>query len=110
MRLSVDASENIYNQWRILKTDKQVARKILKNPGVTIELKRASNFEVISRNEQKYNYKIEISGLKSVYILRNCYNFLQNIITFYFSPKKLEKNTPTYNLGRSIFLTHFWRF
>ena len=46
-------SANIYNEWRILKTDKQVAKELLKHPGVKIDIGRAEDFEV----NKKYNSK-----------------------------------------------------
>lgn len=82
----VKASE-IYNHWRILQIDKQIAKELLKRPGVSIELKRSEDFE-ITDEKNKYKYKIFISGLKSLYILRNCYSFLQSVISFYYNKDK----------------------
>jgi len=79
----------IFNQWRILKTDRQVAKELLKHPGVNIELKRSEDFET-GNKKKKYKYKIFISGLKSLFILRNCYFFLQSAISTFFSPEKTK--------------------
>lgn len=89
-------SYDIYNDWRILQTNKQVAKELLKRPGVNIEIKKADDSEDINTNkEKKYKYKIFISGLKSLYILRNCYHFLKNILSFYYNTNKksiIKKN------------------
>jgi hypothetical protein len=90
---------DIYNQWRILKTDKQVAKELLKHPGVNIDIKKSEDFE---SNNKKYKYKIFIKGLKSLYILRNCYFVLQNILSSFFNPKKQIKTQNKLKFNKNI--------
>ena len=80
-------ASNIYNQWLILKNNKQAAKELLKHPGVNIDITKYDGYE----SNKKYNYKIDIKGLKSLYILRNCYVFLQNVLSFFFNPSEKIK-------------------
>lgn len=86
----------LYNDWRILTTNKQVAKELLKRPGVNIDLKKSFDFitkeDTDETGKLTYKYKISIKGLKTLFVLRNCYSFLQTVISLYFNPIK-EKQT-----------------
>lgn len=89
---TITRASEIFNYWKIVQTNKKIAKEILKSPGVNIELKRSDDFYVKNKNKNNYKYKIFISGLKSLYILRNCYSFLQKVLSIYFNNyKKIVK-------------------
>ena len=79
-------STDIYNQWLILKTDKQIAKELLKYPGVNIEIKKSDNFQI-----EKPKYKIFISGLKTLFTLMNAFNFFQKVLHNFFTRKIKKK-------------------
>jgi hypothetical protein len=83
---------DIYKKWEILKNDPQSGRKLLKHPGVTIKLVRKEDTN-----------KIIVEGLNSYFILRNCHEYFQNLIYFYFKPTREKKislqEDITFNFG-----------
>ena len=88
------ASE-MYTDYSIQKYDKESSRQLLDDSGTKIQLKKKKLFFV----NKKYNYNFELQGLKSFFILRNCYSYLQTIIILFFKNKKDKKNTLNFNIS-----------
>lgn len=70
-------AKEIYNEWSILQENRTSASQIIRNPGVLVTI---IEYE-IKKNE--YTYKIKYDNLKSLFVLQNCYHFLQKVIQLY---------------------------
>jgi len=82
---SIIKSKEIYNEWSILQENRTSASQIIKNSGVSVTI-------TDEKNNNKNTYKIKYDNLKSLFILQNCYQFLQKIIHIYlFSGNKIQK-------------------
>jgi hypothetical protein len=75
----------LLKKWVLLREDRQTALRLFRQPGVTIEIKRAD----VTDNKWKNRsvYKVYFQGLPSIFILRHCYRFIQHMIYAYFHPK-----------------------
>jgi len=84
-----------YRQYRVMKEDPQSARRLIKQSGVTMKFTHAEKYQERVKNKTIYNYKIFISGLSSLFILRNCYQFLQHFINSFYHPKLAPEKKAT---------------
>lgn len=79
-------SEQLLNEWYILKSDKQIAKILLKQPGISIKITKSNLYD-----EKNYIYKISIAGLKNLFLLQTSFSFIKNSIKLFFNPIKEEK-------------------
>jgi hypothetical protein len=80
-----EASE-VYKNYRIMKEDPQTARRFIKESGVNIIFSKSEDFIEIRKKQKFYRYKIFIHGLPSLFILNNCYQFLQHFVSSFYHP------------------------
>ena len=84
---SLQKARELYNEWSILQEDKTSASQIIKHSGVIIKIIE----DTIEKN--RYTYKVTYDNLKSLFILRNCYKFLEKVLhIFLLSDRKVKKD------------------
>lgn len=82
-------ASDLYNQYTIYTYDKESSKKTIPQYGTSIHLKKYADFVI----NKKYRYKFEIQGLKSFFILRNCYAYLQTIMVMFLKDFTSYKNS-----------------
>lgn len=73
-------ANDIYRQYKVMKEDPQSAKKVIKQSGLNIQIKPFLE-------NKKYSYKIYISGIPSLFALRNCFHFITYLVNSFFFPK-----------------------
>jgi hypothetical protein len=92
---SKQEANEAYRHYRVMKEDPQSARRLIRESGVNMAFKRDENFSVTKSGKTTYNYKIFLSGLSSLFILRNCYQFLQHFINSFYHPSLAPEKKAT---------------
>lgn len=92
---SKQEASDAYRHYRIMREDPQSARRLIRELGVNLMFKRAENYHEIKDGKTVYNYKIFLSGISSLFIIRNCYQFLQYFISSFYHPKLAPEKRAT---------------
>ena len=92
---TIKKASEIYTDYSIQKYNKESSNKLLDDTGTKIQLKKNKPFIV----NKKYQYNFELQGLKSFFILKNCYSYLQTIIVLFFENKTIEKKSLNFNIS-----------
>lgn len=94
-------ANDIYKKWKILQIDKVYAKEIIK-AGVSIKISKTEIFN----EKDGYTYKIIIRGLNSLYIMRNCYSFIEKSFSLFINQteNKLTSNNNLldFNIGDNL--------
>lgn len=84
--LSRIETEKLFNEWYILKTDKQIAKVLLKQPGIKIRITKSNLYD-----DNNFIYKLSIAGLKNLFLLQTSFSFIKNTMLLFFNPIKKNK-------------------